>query len=924
MPINIDKLPDNVLPTTFNPKFFDTKLTGRGGTSNTGLLSALNNPVNIAPDVVTNINHANLSKRTMHNGLTTITQIPLGLLPGHNWDYMFDYTVPDDVDILEIGTSIHGKQKLGITMQPQSIVLEETVTPPKNGVGQSSRDKKFTTCYEIMFFTANDLNDRTYTRVTNPTQFQLSSNRHMYSIIYSSNPLQELQSDIFQTLSQLYKINTQTILDYIQNYDLYTAVVKRSEEWQTTIDKLLAQYFKNIATHYVTDFMAMHFTRYLVKYIMNYNIPLDLYRHIYHAINTEFSDPDVAKHICKQNLNLLLSDTLNSLDQNKPQIQSFTPPTPAVTLPTSVQKLSTEQLNAVSCTDPLILVQAGAGTGKSTLILGRIDYLTACGVSPQDITVLSFTNAAADHITEKNPNVHSMTIARMIHEIYSTNFTGHELSSLDTIINSLDIYYPNIVPNKQRSIIDLFKRKLISMVKNEANHFTEMSNFIEDHYDEVINILNTIRQTSLELEIIICYLQIDNFQEPASVASKFLIIDEVQDNSIFEFVYMLKYINKHKESLFIVGDCSQTLYEFRASNPRALNILEGSGTFRTFQLNVNYRSNQEILEFANVLLENIEANQYAHIRLSANSMAVPTEQTFLDQVQFNYHRLNKLNDFSDALPSIFAKEIRPYLNKCLKRNEQVAFLAYTRNDIAKIQSILEAQYPNCKTVSLVPQKMYNSTIMSAYIKKYWDDVKFFPMNTIVNTLLQEVMQKLQYLTNRDKQIGPSVHTMLLKWRQEQGPIIQSWIQQVTNNQLSHDACLDLIRENMLQYEIRHNSIKQALLSSQNQKNKQSENVKDANFLISTIHSAKGLEFDNVVVFFRNENNMDEEKKRMYYVALTRAMKSEYILAYDVAASPQIEANYITVLEKLHNTHPSPNSPLDYIKRKRDGTKRIKI
>ena len=172
-----------------------------------------------------------------------------------------------------------------------------------------------------------------------------------------------------------------------------------------------------------------------------------------------------------------------------------------------------------------------------------------------------------------------------------------------------------------------------------------MNNFIEENYDDVIAILDTIHQTSLELEIIICYQKIDTLIEPSSVTSKFLIMDEVQDNSIFEFVYTLKYIDKHKESLFIVGDCSQTLYEFRASNPRALNILEGSGTFTTYQLHVNYRSNQEILDFANIILRNIEANQYANIQLQANSLAQVTEQSFLDKVHFNYHQLNKITQW---------------------------------------------------------------------------------------------------------------------------------------------------------------------------------------------------------------------------------------------------------------------------------------
>ena len=162
------------------------------------------------------------------------------------------------------------------------------------------------------------------------------------------------------------------------------------------------------------------------------------------------------------------------------------------------------------------------------------------------------TTSTADHIKEKNVNVQSMTIARMIHEIYTNNFTEHELSSLETIINSIDIYYP-VQNGLGRGVVDDFQHRLIGIVKKDPNAVTETNNFIEEHYDEVIDILNTIHQTALELEIIICYQQIDKLIEPADIASKYLIIDEVQDNSVFEFIYTLKYVDKHKEALFIVG-----------------------------------------------------------------------------------------------------------------------------------------------------------------------------------------------------------------------------------------------------------------------------------------------------------------------------------------------------------------------------------
>ena len=919
MPILLNNLQNAVSQPVkiYVPKFFDTKLTGRGGTS-TGVLSIKNNPISIDPKICTNPSDKDTRRKVGRSGQTTTNKIPMNPLTVDAWNYMDDLNRPNPQDLVMIGTS--KSAKLYLKMDVQTITMEETVIPDRWG-GPSTTQKEFRANYICTFFTVVNQTKMVHRRQSSIRSLTTAHND--YCIVYTTNPVQELQYDVVADLKSAgWKIDSLALQNYLSNYDLYDAVCARSEQWQTNIGDILGEFFANIKNHYAHDTMAHMVVEHEVKYIMSYNIPLDLYKTIYAAISANFA-PAEAKQICKQNLNLLLSDTLGNLDANKAQIPGFVPAPSTQPMPASIQRLSKEQTRAVMSNEPLILVQAGAGTGKSTLILGRIDYLVHSGVNPEDITVLSFTNAAADNITAKNPNVHSMTIARMIHEIYTANFANHELSSLDTIVNCLDIYYPP-QPGVDRGIVNEFQRRIHAMIKNDANNFTEMNNFIEDNYDAVIDILDTLGQTSLELEIIICYQKIESFIEPSTITSKFLIIDEVQDNSIFEFVYTLKYVDKHKESLFIVGDCSQTLYEFRASNPRALNILEGSNTFATYQLNVNYRSNQEILDFANVALRNIEANQYAQIQLQANSLAQVTEQSFTDKVTFNYHQLNKLTDFHQELPGIFSTEIRSYIDKCLAKNEQVAILAFTRQDVAVIKQILENQYPTSSCVSLVPEKMYATTVISTFIKKYWNDIRFAPYANIMQVIFNEIMAHLTYLVYDDKRAAPHVQDMMMQWFKEQGGAVKSWINQFHNGQLTEKEMLDLIKDNLLKFEISTNAIKQSLLSSKNQQAKKDNAAADANFVISTIHSAKGLEFQNVIVLYRNENQMEEDKKRMYYVAFTRAMSTEYILAYDTMTSPQIQADYVTVLEHLHAIAPSPNSIIDQLAAKRKRSNRIKI
>lgn len=899
MPIQLDSLnvPNSGSQTTavkvFSPKFFDSILTGVG--KKTGILREEHNPQFIKPGQNTSDEHINTRRKKYSNGGWDVTQVPLNILTAGAWNYMHHIDMPNITEVVKIAellptANANAHSDVYLYMPVHSLVVQEGYEP------DGSKRRILTACYQVMLFLQADKNNPSHEKM-----YSLSSASQLKNWYYSDftcNPLMLLNNLMTDLTAKGYNPDPDAIYGFINNYSLYSHVCKRSEEWQTTIDTVLDKFFENVVTaqNGYSGAQLNDVTR-VLRGLEDYSVPLDLYRNIYSSIIKHFK-PDEAVTLCKQNLNLLLSDTLQNLNKNKASLTCLPTNTPPVA---SNPYFSKEQKIAIESKEPLILVQAGAGTGKSTVILGRIDYMIASGVNPADITVLSFTNAAADHITEKNPNIHSMTIARMIHTIYTANFTNHELSSIDTIINSLDIYYPDDDMAYQ------FKRRLMAIKKNDADSFTTMNNFVEAHYDEVIAILDRIQQTSLELEIIICYQQIENFVEPAEVASKYLIIDEVQDNSIFEFIYTLKYVDKHKESLFIVGDSSQTLYEFRASNPKALNVLEGSGVFATYQLQVNYRSNQEILDFANVVLNNIEANQYAHIQLQANSLNTVTEQSFTDKVRFNYMRLHKIGDFKDALSVAFVQDIKPYIDAKLAAGEKIAVLAFTRNIIFQVQGILQSMYPDKNIVNLIPDKMFNTVVLSEYIKKYWNEVQFVPTKSIMNIVAQGVLNRLVYLVHDKDKALPSVQALLVKWIDEQKPTVDAWQQQYMNGVLTLEQFMEYVKESMLQFEIKNNAIKQALLSARNEENKQNQRTVDADFLLSTIHSAKGLEFDNVIVIHRNENDMPEDKKRMYYVAFTRAMKSEYILTYDTVASPKIQGDYETIIKTLHAKATKPTT-----------------
>lgn len=535
MPIKLDDASSIQNVKAFDPKFFNKKLTGSG--KSTGILCAQANPAKQKKFPSTLRDDLDCKRNQFFNGQSTISRMPFYIVPADVTATMSTIVVPPVIDmthlINENGHDIY------IQMTPYSATLEETTSKT------AKTAKKFHVCYKIVVFNIVNAADKTAIVSSIDDVANTPINRNYAYIDYTCGPKETLADIAFNyriynlpSASKPFETNLKAFYD---NYDLYEALCHQSEEWQAnaanTVAAYLDAYTLNGNKAPIDNVIA------IVRQLETYNIPLNLYRDIYHRLAAEYNDAKLT-NICKNNLNLLMSNTLDHLNTAKSTLTCL--PTPKIE-PAIDPMYSKEQAAAITTKEPLALVQSVAGSGKSSVILARIKYMVKSGIDPNDITVLSFTNAAANHISDLNPDVHSMTIAKMIHTIYTANFDQHQLSSIDTIINSLDIYLPN------NSFAYAFKQRLRCVAKADRDAFTTLNNFIEDNYDEVMQTLDTIGQTSLELEIVICYQKIDELTEPDEVKSKYLIIDEVQDNSIFEFIYTLKYVDKNKESLFIVG-----------------------------------------------------------------------------------------------------------------------------------------------------------------------------------------------------------------------------------------------------------------------------------------------------------------------------------------------------------------------------------
>lgn len=668
---------------------------------------------------------------------------------------------------------------------------------------------------------------------------------------YTNNPKGWFRKNIpaeFATSQLLEKAE-----DWLYNYSLKDQLDKQSKLLCEKLPELLKEYAR-----------IKGYTEVILKNASQYKIDYDIYKTVFYQLKKQLIDKKRFDQAIYSNQYLLLMANLEQLHLKENSLPSISGNIPLEGNYNPQQQLAVRSPYAMS------LLQSVAGSGKSHTVLGRIKYLLKSGIKPEEITVLSFTNAAADHITAKLGNrINSITIAKMVHEIYQHNLK-HILSNDDTLINSLRLTY-----NGENMIINDFIKQLLVMKENNNQHAqTDMLYFINKNYPLIVSALNRVNQTTLGLEEILSYLNADHWKDPFD--TKYLIVDEVQDTSIFQFIYLLHYASTKNISLFFVGDASQTLYAFRNADPNALNALEKTKYFHIFKLETNYRSKAPILMFANKMLDTIQANEYAHLQLKPcpenNKLDL---HEFVNRVQYVNSGIQFTKDINaNRLLPVYQGKLKDFLTDALRNHKQVAFLGYTKKTAEATINVLKYLFPQAKIAMLTPLNRGEISLLSDYLYHYGREMEFIDVNNFEEMFDQALIGKIDVLQDGNltildiKSIVKQLMDNIGKyWTQEKEKYKQGII--------THNTLIRRITQKILDFEIVYNQQVQSYFDTDAEE--QEKAMKDADFVVSTIHSTKGLEFDECVVMLTNTTHMTQEERRLYYVSLTRAKEKELLL-----------------------------------------------
>ena len=302
----------------------------------------------------------------------------------------------------------------------------------------------------------------------------------------------------------------------------------------------------------------------------------------------------------------------------------------AVTSPEQyLADLNPAQREAVLATEGPVLVIAGAGSGKTRVLTHRIAHLvTACGVKPNEILAITFTNKAAGEMKSRLEGVLGDVANRMwvmtFHAAcgrilrreaprlaYKSNFTIYDSADQVRVVKAIveeEGWDPKrFVPRGIHSQISNAKNQLVSpeeYARRVGSFYEQTVAAVYDRYQRRLHASNAMDFDDLIMQTVEVLERFPEAREKWQKGFRYVLVDEYQDTNHAQYRLLQLLAGEHG-NVFAVGDPDQSIYAFRGADIR--NILEFERDFggaQTIALEQNYRSTNAILRAANSVIAN--------------------------------------------------------------------------------------------------------------------------------------------------------------------------------------------------------------------------------------------------------------------------------------------------------------------------------
>ena len=570
-----------------------------------------------------------------------------------------------------------------------------------------------------------------------------------------------------------------------------------------------------------------------------------------------------------------------------------------------------------------MMVLAGPGSGKTTVIVGRVRNLVEnLKVSPSSILVITFTRAAAREMEERYlaleqenssgrvsfGTFHSVFFRilklayrysgeNIVREEQQTEFLRREIARLSLEVEDEGEFIRTVLGE-----ISEVKGEMISLEHYYAKSCSgEIFKQLYEAYERSLRQLNLLDFDDM---LTMCY---ELFRERKDILSAwqrkypYILIDEFQDINRIQYE-VVKLMALPGNNLFIVGDDDQSIYRFRGARPEImLGFFKDYPQAKQVFLDINYRSTPQIVESARRLIENNKTRFPKKIRANKKSGRPVITRVFTDgrdEVETICREIRDYRHVGDAWEDIAV----------LFRTNQGARLLVEKlmeyNIPFQIRDILPNIYEHwiarnlLDYILLARGHMERSRVLAVINrpKRYigrdslegeminWEQVKYFYQD---KEWMVDRIEELEAHLRMIRKLAPTAAINYIRKAVGYDGFLTAYAAEKKIKPEEYLEIADQIQESAAGYKtceewFKHIlEYKEQLAEQARQRRQKKEGV-----CLMTMHSAKGLEFRIVYILDANEGvsphhkaflDVDmEEERRMFYVAMTRAKERLHV------------------------------------------------
>lgn len=597
-------------------------------------------------------------------------------------------------------------------------------------------------------------------------------------------------------------------------------------------------------------------------------------------------------------------------------------------------KFTSKQLQAAKHLNGPLLVLAIPGSGKTTMLLERIKFLSE-HIDSSKILNLTFSRIQANDMKKRFDSKDSnfMTIHAFCYLIirnylkkYNRQVNLIEDEKIYNKYNLVGEIYKNINKKKMsKEDLNLFFQK-ISFMKNSLLDISYLENIEISNADRIYLEYEKIKKQKhlLDFDDMQVYalelLNDESLLRSIKNKYKYFQLDEGQDTSLLQFKILEKIVYP-ENNLLVVADDDQSIYSFRAADPKyLLNFKEIYKDAKIISLDTNHRSGKKIISLASYFIaqnKNRYKKTYKLSRDFDDQIKLKEFKNFTKQYDYITENLDNKKTGILFRNNISAISLSSYLldkNIDFSINSNILdfFESKIFTDMVNIINFSE-DFDNVEIFSDIYYKI------STYLSK--DDIESLSHKAINENVFEFYENrdiedyKKDALFNIEKKLK---HLRKLKLEKKISFIYKSLSYNSYINMKSRKYMEETVNKDIYIESLRYFTKSCKSLDEVYEKikilEKKSKSLVKTNLSLSTIHSSKGLEYDKVFIIDLIKNEfpliMDEEnyferleeERRIFYVGLTRARDSLYILTLKNRNNKKVSPSkfYTTSLDILKN------------------------